>query len=545
METRQHRWPGGARCVALLTVDFDGTGNEVGQGFDPAGIRAAGGYSARRGVPRMLDIFERHGIPATFFVPAFDAGNHPDIVREIVRRGHEIGAHGYLHERWEIPADEEEPLLRMAHDTLVDVTGLAPKGWRSPGGMKSADTLKVLRELGYIYDSSDKDYDLPYPAIVGGEQSSEMIELPNNTSSLDDTYLYVEGAATPDEVLQLWLEEFDAIYHEGGYFMLTFHPRAGFGSGIPARASVIERLIPAIRRYSGVEFMRLGDLAEWWLERSASMTSQPIWPGGAQCAVLVTVNYDGESVERSERPEGALWGRYSYGRYGVQTGLPRMLGLLERHQIAATFFVPGWDVERDPEVVRDVRDRGHEIAGHGYLHEDFSSLSASEQEDVLSRSEAAFAQALGDRPAGWRAPDGLMTSETRSILVARGYSYESSYSDDDLPYRVDTGEGAPLVEIPVFQTASDSHYYRLRRSPDVVERAWRTEFISVYRVGGLFNLTLHPRGDVGSGRAARLRAVDRLLQLVRSYPRVWLTTCGELAAWALDPSNDAIETWPA
>ncbi|MEZ4572801.1 MAG: polysaccharide deacetylase family protein [Thermomicrobiales bacterium] len=210
--------------------------------------------------------FERNDIRSTFFVPGFDAENHPDLVREIVASGHEIGAHGYLHERWEVPVDEEGPLLKKAHEILVDVTGEAPVGWRSPGGMKSAQTLKVLRELGYIFDSSDKDFDLPYPAIVSGEPSREMIELPNNTSSLDDTPLYVEGAATPDEVLALWLDEFDTIYHEGGYFMLTFHPRAGFGSGIPSRASVIERLIPAIRRYSGVRFMRLGDLARWCLQ---------------------------------------------------------------------------------------------------------------------------------------------------------------------------------------------------------------------------------------------------------------------------------------
>jgi peptidoglycan/xylan/chitin deacetylase (PgdA/CDA1 family) len=274
-----HLWPENARCVALLTVDFDGTGNEVGQGFDPVGVRAAGGYSARRGIRRMLDIFERHALPATFFVPGFDAQNHPALVREIVASGHEIGAHGYLHERWEVPEDEEGPLLRKAHDILVEVTGVAPRGWRSPGGMKSAQTLRVLRDLGYIFDSSDKDYDLPYPAIVAGEQSTQMIELPNNTSSLDDTYLYVEGAATPDEVLELWLAEFDAIYHEGGYFMLTYHPRAGFGSGIPSRASVIERLIPAIRQYRDVKFMRLGDLAEWCLDPAHGFQPGGQWIG--------------------------------------------------------------------------------------------------------------------------------------------------------------------------------------------------------------------------------------------------------------------------
>ncbi len=505
----------------------------------------------------MLDIFERNAIPATFFVPGFDAENNPELVREIVANGHEIGAHGYLHERWEVPEDEEGPLLQMAHDILVETTGVAPKGWRSPGGMKSAQTLKVLRDLGYIYDSSDKDYDLPYPAIVAGEQSSEMIELPNNTSSLDDTYLYVEGAATPDEVLELWLAEFDAIYHDGGYFMLTFHPRAGFGSGIPSRASVIERLIPAIQRYSGVEFVRLGDLAGWCLapeqwfsagwqmDWSADMNPDPIWPGGKQCAVLVTVNYDGESLERGERPEGALWGRYSYGRYGTQTGLPRILDLLDGHALAATFFVPGWDVERDPELLRDVRDRGHEIAGHGYLHEDFSTLNVDEQGATLARSEDAFETVLGSRPVGWRAPHGLMTSDTRSILAARGYRYDSSYCDDDLVYRVQSESGQQLVELPVFQTASDSHYYRQRRSPDVVERAWRTEFISVYQAGGLFNLTIHPRGDFGSGRAVRLRAVDALLRTIEQYPRIWWTTCAELAAWAAEAPEDIVETWPA
>ncbi|MEZ4521694.1 MAG: polysaccharide deacetylase family protein [Thermomicrobiales bacterium] len=275
------------------------------------------------------------------------------------------------------------------------------------------------------------------------------------------------------------------------------------------------------------------------------MNGRTIWQDGRQCAVVVTVNYDGESVERREWPDGALWGRYSYGRYGTQTGTPRILDLLDRLQIRSTFFVPGWDVERDPDLVREIRDRGHEIAGHGFLHEDFSMLSPDQQDQVLARSEEAFDKVLGIRPAGWRAPHGLMTSETRAILAARAYRYDSSYCDDDLPYVVETENGERIIELPVFQTASDSHYYRLRRSPDVVQRAWRTEFISVYRIGGLFNLTLHPRGDVGSGRAVRLRAVEELLRLIQSYPNVWMTTCGELSAWAAGAGNNQIETWPA
>lgn len=272
-------WPGGARCVVALTCDFDGTGNETGLGQDPVGIRAAGGYSARRGIPRMLEIFARHRVPATFFVPGFDAETNPELVRRIVVEGHEVAAHGYLHERNAVPPAEEEALLRKSHQILSDLVGTPPRGWRSPGGMKSTVTMRVLRELGYVFDSSDKDYDRPYPAIVNGAPSTEMIELPNNTSVLDDFTLYVEGAATPDEVLSTWRDEFDTLYREAGYFLLTFHPRAGFGSGIPARARVIDALIGYIQHHPGVRFMRLGELADWCLEPSHGLLETPNWVG--------------------------------------------------------------------------------------------------------------------------------------------------------------------------------------------------------------------------------------------------------------------------
>lgn len=259
-------WPNGARCVVAITVDFDGTGNEIGRGLEPVGVRAAGGYSARRGIPRMLDIFARHGISVTFFVPGYDAEMNPDLVREIAAAGHEVAAHGYLHEGWAMPPDEEEALLRKSHAILTGLAGQPPRGWRSPGGMKTSRTMAVLGELGYIFDSSDKDYDQPYPAVIENAPSAAMIELPNNTSSLDDDAAYFEASWTPGEVLDLWTAEFDAIYKESGYFLLTTHPRAGFGSGQPARARAIDRLLTRMKGYPGVEFVRLGDLAAWCLD---------------------------------------------------------------------------------------------------------------------------------------------------------------------------------------------------------------------------------------------------------------------------------------
>lgn len=260
------RWPNGARCVVLLTVDCDGYANEIGQGRDPDGVHSLGGYSHRRGIPRLMDIFERHAVPATFFVVGHDAELQPGIVREMIARGHEVASHGYLHESWPLTEPEEEALLRKTHDILTNLTGIPPVGWRSPGGQKTARTLAVLRELGYIYDSSDKDFDGPYPASINGVPTMEMVEIPNMTSTLDDAYMYGIGAQTPAEILELFSEEFDALYHTAGYVNLTMHSRAGRGSGLPARARVIERLIDRMKRYPDVHFSRMRDLAEWCLD---------------------------------------------------------------------------------------------------------------------------------------------------------------------------------------------------------------------------------------------------------------------------------------
>ena len=274
------------------------------------------------------------------------------------------------------------------------------------------------------------------------------------------------------------------------------------------------------------------------------MTSVQFWPEPYHAAAVVTVNFDGESVERHTMPEGPLWGRYSYGRYGAQVGVYRLLELFARFDVKATFFIPGWDAERYPDVMEQIVSNGHEVAGHGFVHEDFSSLPAEEQHAVLERSEAAFQQVFGQKPAGWRAPDGLMSKETRSILIQRGYRYDSSFCDDDVPYLVSDAEGRRLVELPVFATASDRPYYQARRSPWIVEAAWREELNAVYQAGGLFNLTIHPRGDYGSGRAVRLGAVEAILQELREYPRLWLATCGEIAEW-MHRSAEGRPVWPA
>jgi peptidoglycan/xylan/chitin deacetylase (PgdA/CDA1 family) len=277
------------------------------------------------------------------------------------------------------------------------------------------------------------------------------------------------------------------------------------------------------------------------------------WPDGYQSAAVITVNFDGESFEQPLLPNEPLWGRYSFGRYGAQLGVHRILEVLERYAVRATYFIPGWDVERYPDAMEAIASAGHELAGRGYANEDFSTLAADDQRGVLERSEAVFTRVFGQAPAGWRAPGGapaaggraalapvgsLMSAETRAILAERGYRYDSSYCDDDVPYVVANARGERLVELPQFTTATDAFYYQAHRSPFVVSAAWREDLSAVHEAGGLFNLALSPRGDWGSGRGVRIRAVADILQALHETPGVWLTTCAEVASWALENASE-------
>ena len=252
----------GCRCAVMLGLDFDGTSHEVGRGIAPIGINSWGRYPAKRGIVRHLEVLERHGVPGTFFVPGYDAEQYPDTVKEIDRRGFEVAAHGYLHEAWDLEVEEETTLLHRTDRILTDLLGKPVRGWRSPSGRKSDRTMHVLKSLGYIYDSSDKDFDFPYRIRFGKGAQECLIELPNNTYSLDDFAFYKFSIAPPSEVLEHWRSEFDAVYASEGYFALTIHPRSGWGSGTPGRAKVLDDLISYIKSHDGVRFYSAVELAE-------------------------------------------------------------------------------------------------------------------------------------------------------------------------------------------------------------------------------------------------------------------------------------------
>ena len=245
---------------------------------------------------------------------------------------------------------------------------------------------------------------------------------------------------------------------------------------------------------------------------------------------MVTINFDAESVDLHEAKPENLYGKYSYGRYGMRAGVWRLLDVLRGHNIKATFFVPALDAENNVKAVEAIIADGHEIGARGYAFENHSKL-ATQERATLERAHAALTRITGAAPVGWRAPFGLLTPDTFGHLAELGYLYDSSFQDDDFPYVVECSSGRKIVELPSFEALTDATFYNPRHSHSRVLKIWKEEFDAMYDAGHCVNLTLHPRGDYGSGRAARARIVDEFLTYVARHPGIYFSTCRELAGW--------------
>ena len=142
------------------------------------------------------------------------------------------------------------------------------------------------------------------------------------------------------------------------------------------------------------------------------------WPDGIRAAAAFTFDVDAESAILAADPAAARRASVmSHQAYGPRTGLPRLLRLLDRQRIRATFFVPGYTAERWPDAIRSIRDAGHEIGHHGYLHEQVAGLDPEVEERLLVRGLEALDSVAGVRPIGWRAPMWEASWSSPSILT--------------------------------------------------------------------------------------------------------------------------------
>ena len=260
-----------------------------------------------------------------------------------------------------------------------------------------------------------------------------------------------------------------------------------------------------------------------------------VWPEGKVAAAAFTFDVDAESaILWGNEAVGARMSVMSHQAYGPLVGVPRILDLLERHQIASTFFVPGHTAHRYPDAVRAIVAAGHEVAHHGYLHEQPTALTLEEEIEALDRGLEALAEVAGVTPAGYRAPMWDLSWHTPGLLAERNFLYDSSLMDADVPYELAVGDTS-LVEIPIQWALDDWEQYcflpdvsgsGLIESPRKARELWQLEFDALRRAGGCWVLTNHP---FLSGRASRAAELDDLMRYVTEHADVWTTNLGAIA----------------
>jgi peptidoglycan/xylan/chitin deacetylase (PgdA/CDA1 family) len=241
--------------------------------------------------------------------------------------------------------------------------------------------------------------------------------------------------------------------------------------------------------------------------------------------VALTVDHDAisDSVRRGDSPV-----KFSHAEFGHRVGIGRILALLERRGIPATFFVPGHTLTTFTDDTDALLAGGHELACHGWFHEDFAELTDGEAAAVLGRSVEAVRAVTGTPPVGFRAPYWSLGPSTLGLIEAAGFAYDSSLMADDYDcYRVRHGDhhstehgtewGTPgtLVEVPVYWAMDDWPHFEPGpgsglASPSAVLEIWTGELRYAHdqAPGGLVMVTVHPECI---GRGHRMAMLERFI----------------------------------
>ncbi len=251
-----------------------------------------------------------------------------------------------------------------------------------------------------------------------------------------------------------------------------------------------------------------------------------IWPGDTRCVAMLGFDVDGVSGAINRNPDSArMPSVMSMREYGPSVATPRILDLLDDHGIKASFYIPGYIVETHEELVLKIKERGHEIAHHGYMHEPPATLSREEEAEVLDKGINIIERVTGERPVGYRSPSWELSEDSLSLLAERDFLYDTSLMGDDAPYLVDA-DGREMVEIPVNWELDDAPYFSfapslgsrmLMASPEHVYQVWSAAFEGMYHYGRSFVLTMHP---FVIGRPGRLRMLDRLIRYIKGFSGV-------------------------
>jgi len=268
------------RGTICLTFDFDAVSLWLARGITAPAPISRGEFAAVA-VPRILDFLAARDIRSTWFIPGHTVETYPDVCREVVAAGHEIGLHGYAHE-FQVQDDEtERRIFERSREVVAELSGSAPQGYRAPGGSMTASTIDFLIKEGIQYDSSLKGEDYrPYWCRVGDKiptngpltfgHRSGLVEMPT-APNRDDFWHFefsreaqVQGLRNANAVLENWLSDVRYMTRdfEDGVTTFLFHPEV-IGRG--HRLLMLEELTDTLAG-RGLTFATLSDVAERFRE---------------------------------------------------------------------------------------------------------------------------------------------------------------------------------------------------------------------------------------------------------------------------------------
>ena len=237
-------WPNGAKSALFIGFDVDAETAWIGNNPSNVGrmvTTSHGGYDARVGIAKILEMMDDLALKATFFTPGWTALAHPAACEGILTAGHEIGHHGFLHkmpDREKLDETFEE--IDRGFEALQSAFGVRPVGYRAPSGENFPELLAYLAKSGIRYSSSFRDDILPYRHQAVGDLPG-VVEIPVNFA-FDDWNFGMSSRTSPrplfgrETVLPMWIDEFEATHAWGGVTTLVLHPQV---SGRPMRWHIL------------------------------------------------------------------------------------------------------------------------------------------------------------------------------------------------------------------------------------------------------------------------------------------------------------------
>ena len=262
------QWPNGSRCAVAMTWDMDADSAFNWYNRDTAdnllATQSYCRYDPLIAIPRLVERFARIEMRQTFFVPGWCIEKYPAQIDLLLKNGHEVALHGYLHERSnELTKEDERYWLGRAVNAFVKHVGTRPRGWRAPSFAFSKYSLGYLLDEGIEYDSSLMGDDIPYAV---GDGKSSLLEFPVDWT-LDDfphyahnrDFRFMMPISSPQKAMEVFRAEFDAAWEYGGLWISVWHP---FLSGRLARFSAVLQLIEYMRSKGGVWFARLEQICD-------------------------------------------------------------------------------------------------------------------------------------------------------------------------------------------------------------------------------------------------------------------------------------------